>query len=213
MEVHPPHHPLHTWRDFFIHIATIVVGLLIAIGLEQTVEHLHDRHTVHVARTNIRAELEHNHQAAAFNIGALQKDIDLGSANVTTLHRIMKDPKNFHGSLEFSLNFRTLDTAAWITSRDTGALAHMPYSEVERLAGLYEDQRFISEQMNTVFERQTLALAPVFAMEGDDLSQIPTADMQSMLHETASTLILLRTLQQITRGLDARYVELLKNPE
>ncbi len=44
LDVHPPHHPVHTWRDFLIHIATICVGLLIAIGLEQTVEALHRRH-------------------------------------------------------------------------------------------------------------------------------------------------------------------------
>ena len=44
LDVHPPHHPTHGWRDFFIHIATITVGLLIAVGLEQTVETLHQRH-------------------------------------------------------------------------------------------------------------------------------------------------------------------------
>ena len=38
LDVHPPHHATHGWRDFFIHIATICVGLLIAVGLEQTVE-------------------------------------------------------------------------------------------------------------------------------------------------------------------------------
>lgn len=44
LDVHPPHHPTHTWKDFFVHLATIVVGLLIAVGLEQTVESLHHRH-------------------------------------------------------------------------------------------------------------------------------------------------------------------------
>jgi len=34
LDVHPPHEAAHTWKDFFIHIATIVVGLLIAIGGE-----------------------------------------------------------------------------------------------------------------------------------------------------------------------------------
>ena len=34
IDVHPPHKPTHTWTDFFIHIATICVGLIIAIGLE-----------------------------------------------------------------------------------------------------------------------------------------------------------------------------------
>lgn len=41
LDVHAPHESVHTWRDFFIHIATICVGLLIAIGLEQTVEAIH----------------------------------------------------------------------------------------------------------------------------------------------------------------------------
>lgn len=47
LDVHPPEHAAHSWRDFFIHIATIVVGLLIAIGLEQSVEWMHERHVRH----------------------------------------------------------------------------------------------------------------------------------------------------------------------
>jgi hypothetical protein len=43
LDMHPPHQSIHTWRDFFIHIATIVVGLCIAVGLEQTVEFFHHR--------------------------------------------------------------------------------------------------------------------------------------------------------------------------
>lgn len=41
LEPHPPHTAVHTWKDFFIHIATIVIGLLIAVGLEQSVEAIH----------------------------------------------------------------------------------------------------------------------------------------------------------------------------
>ena len=55
LDVHPPHAPTHTWKDFFIHIATICVGLLIAIGLEQTVEALHRAHE----RRNLQTALTH----------------------------------------------------------------------------------------------------------------------------------------------------------
>jgi hypothetical protein len=58
LDVHPPHHPTHTWRDFFIHIATIVIGLLIAIGLEQSVEFFHHRHERQQLEENLRAEAE-----------------------------------------------------------------------------------------------------------------------------------------------------------
>jgi hypothetical protein len=60
LDIHVPEHSTRTWRDFFIHIATIVIGLLIAIGLEQTVEYVHHRHQLHEARAAIRAELEVN---------------------------------------------------------------------------------------------------------------------------------------------------------
>jgi hypothetical protein len=39
LDVHAPHETIHTWKDFAIHIAAIAVGLLLAIGLEQTVEY------------------------------------------------------------------------------------------------------------------------------------------------------------------------------
>jgi hypothetical protein len=56
LDVHAPHEGTHTWKDFFIHIATIVVGLLIAIGLEQAVEHFHERHQLHELRQGALAD-------------------------------------------------------------------------------------------------------------------------------------------------------------
>src|SRR5580704_4165927 len=56
LDVHPAHHAANTWRDFFVHIATIVLGLLIAVGLEQTVEYSHHRHQLHDVRQGILAD-------------------------------------------------------------------------------------------------------------------------------------------------------------
>jgi hypothetical protein len=58
LDVHPPHAPTHTWRDFFIHIATICVGLLIAIALEQSVEALHHRRECSELYEQMRMEAE-----------------------------------------------------------------------------------------------------------------------------------------------------------
>jgi len=55
LDVHPPHAPTHTWTDFFIHISTICVGLLIAIGLEQSVEAIHR----HGERSDLVESLQH----------------------------------------------------------------------------------------------------------------------------------------------------------
>ncbi len=32
LDVHAPHETVHGWRDFFTHIATITIGLLIALA-------------------------------------------------------------------------------------------------------------------------------------------------------------------------------------
>ena len=58
LDVHPAHHSATTWRDFLIHIATIVIGLLIAIGLEQSVEMIHRAHQRRVLRDSLAAETE-----------------------------------------------------------------------------------------------------------------------------------------------------------
>lgn len=60
LDVHPPHHAASGWRDFFVHIATIVIGLLIAVGLEQTVEYFHHRHLVAEFQQQMHEELDND---------------------------------------------------------------------------------------------------------------------------------------------------------
>lgn len=58
LDVHPAYHAATTRRDFFIHITTIVLGLLIAIGLEQTVEWVHHRYQLQELHTALREDAE-----------------------------------------------------------------------------------------------------------------------------------------------------------
>jgi hypothetical protein len=68
LDVHPPHQPTHTWKDFLIHIATITVGLLIAVSLEQTVEAVH-------RSVERRALLHEIHVECEENLRPLDSDI------------------------------------------------------------------------------------------------------------------------------------------
>lgn len=70
LDVHPPHHAAHSWRDFFVHIATIVIGLLIAVGLEQTVEFVHHRHQREALEAQMREVL-------AQDSGFIARDLEL----------------------------------------------------------------------------------------------------------------------------------------
>ncbi len=60
LDVHPPHQAAHTWKDFFIHIGTICVGLLIAVGLEQAVEAIHHHHQREYLEEQLNEEAHHN---------------------------------------------------------------------------------------------------------------------------------------------------------
>jgi hypothetical protein len=71
MEVHAPHEPIHSWRDFILHIVTITIGLLIALGLEAGVEALHHRHLRNETRAKLRNEIIEDQKQLPKNLHAL----------------------------------------------------------------------------------------------------------------------------------------------
>ena len=56
IDVHAPHGGVHTWKDFWIHLGTITLGLLIAISLEQSVEWAHHLRQRHQLEADLQAE-------------------------------------------------------------------------------------------------------------------------------------------------------------
>ncbi|HEY3814673.1 MAG TPA: hypothetical protein VGL66_15745 [Caulobacteraceae bacterium] len=68
MDIHKPKLPKN-WREFLSEIGIIVIGVLIALGAEQTVAALHDRQTAAEARRNVRAE-------AQWNVDSIQERLD-----------------------------------------------------------------------------------------------------------------------------------------
>jgi hypothetical protein len=58
LDVHAPEHPVHSYRDFFLHLFTITIGLLKALGLESAVEWRHHVHVGDEAEANIVSELK-----------------------------------------------------------------------------------------------------------------------------------------------------------
>jgi hypothetical protein len=134
LDVHPPHQAAHTWKDFFIHIATIVVGLIIAVGLEQTVEYLHHRHQVGEARSALAEERQEN-------IARFHRNIKTHLEAEAQLHndlRIFLYLKAHPGAplsalpgvIVWPIGIAEPLTAAWSTAAQTGVLELLPRSEV-----------------------------------------------------------------------------------
>src|SRR6202167_5620564 len=141
LDVHARHETVHSWKDFFIHIATIVIGLLIAIGLEQTVEYFHHRHQV--AEMCKALEVEHHINANEF--GVLTEDfhrvIPKLQANMAVYKFLLlhpgASPEQWPGRLSWVSITGYFFDSAWKTAQQSDVLQYMPRAEVLRESELY----------------------------------------------------------------------------
>jgi hypothetical protein len=180
LDVHPPHEAAHTWKDFFIHIATIVVGLLIAIGLEQTVEHFHQRHELQKAREELREDVDTNrHGVAAQLVCVHQLQAELRADMALLLaHRATSQP--IPTPLHFDWSFRRYRDAAWSTNRQSGALELMPHPELAHYDYTFTVGQVVmdsAEKWETELEiaKAIATRSPDGALSSQDTSELITA--------------------------------------
>lgn len=209
LDVHPPHEPVHGWRDFLLHLLTITVGLLIALGLEATVEALHHRHLAAEARENIRHEIEANEAHAGANLVAIEREVVAMKTNIETV-RGLRDHVDTHGrtDLHFEFSWASFDESAWRTARDTGALTHMPTAEVQRYADAYVQQGIANQQALEVLNQQQTIAAPLM-LEASP-SQLAPADLHGLMLQAAVVDLRLQGLGQTIKDLRGAYAEVLR---
>jgi|ERR1017187_3426439 hypothetical protein len=130
LDVHAPQEVLHTWKGFFIHIATIVIGLLIAVGLEQTVEYFHHRQQVAEIRRSLAEERRINEVifTSACNEFRRYAPILLGSLQTLTYLRTHPgaSPSQWPGRFSFYMLNTHFQDSAWKTALQSAALEYMP---------------------------------------------------------------------------------------
>lgn len=210
MEVHAPHEPIHSWRDFFIHIATITIGLLIAIALEQTVEWIHHRHIVHVARENIRHEMQTNRREASIDLRSVQADADNMQQNIVKGRALRLDRHALdHSHVNSELSWSSFDEAAWDSARNSGALTFMPPEEVQRYSDVYHEQEIVNQSAISIFTSQIEIAAPLLMEEKS--SDLSAEDIHTLLRDSATSEIRLTLLHQLIQQLDQQYAAALQH--
>ncbi len=162
LDVHPPHSPTHTWKDFFIHVGTICVGLLIAIGLEQTVELIHHRHQLHQLEHSLDQEVERNHRLAQKDIADLDDLIRIEERNKvaiqTSIDAKVRDPLMLEASPLIERGGSTtwaVPTAATLTAaRYNGTLSLVPQQQAVFLARLEFTTSTLTELSHQLFDAE-----------------------------------------------------------
>jgi hypothetical protein len=165
IEVHPPHEKVHSWTQFFIHIAAITIGLLMAIGLEQTVVYFHHRHQLQEARRELADELESNRRVVGINLEATRKvmadlDADMALLRAAQTSPASQSPESIGSKLVYGLgNFYWPKDATWQAVKQNGSLGLMAHDELHYYVYIYEDIAIIMEQSSEMGARIEVARA------------------------------------------------------
>jgi hypothetical protein len=202
LDVHPPHQSIHTWRDFFVHLITITIGLFIALTLEAAVEALHHRHLVQEARASIRREIEDNRKLAAADLISVQQDQERIEKDIQALIALRGGAKLEHAGLHYTIDWEGFSDSAWRTAQSTGAINYMDYESTQALTGLYVQQGIVSGRGLAIFDAQSRAIAPVFFTGDPNL--MSKDEIQIVLLRTADVLSDLKALGQLLKELDAQ---------
>lgn len=208
LDVHPPHEPVHGWRDFLLHIATITIGLLIALGLEAAAEWIHHRHLVAEARENLRREIAGNRAALPGNLASLQGDAARMRGNILVVRQLRDHPHAPHGSLHFDFGWTSFSDSAWQTARDTGALAYMPYDELQQLSGLYAQQSYINSLGTTLFTSQ--GRAPAIIASENSIEDLQLDQLAILMGNITTLTSEIEDLQKLIPDLERRFADAAK---
>ena len=208
LDVHVPQ-ATHTWKDFFIHIATIVVGLFIAISLEQTVETIHHAHERHELVEDMRIEARQNMDVLHAN---LDGDIKVMQAQLALI-ALLRSAQPHAGvvkvvrpsSVPIPIH-RYPARATWASAKTNGkiALLSVRQSAMYDLLDYRADMAILSIDRSDI---ATLKFRSDMYRLGVDMSpgttfSLPAAEVPSVIADIALAAAAMRT----TAGWDANWL-------
>ena len=162
MHVHRPK-PLHGFRDIAVEIGVIVVGVIIALALEQAVEWSHWRQKVEAGRREIHAEIAGDTAFYGFRtatepcvVRRLNQLAEITEARAAGYRVAPVRLAGIH--LGFLVNNDT-----WQAERADQTLTHLPRAELDYLSQFYAT----GEVMRGWVEKEEEAWATLRTLEGD----------------------------------------------
>jgi hypothetical protein len=141
MEIHAPHGPAHSFKEFLLQLVTITCGVLIALGLENVVQRRHQRSLIKESAANLAMEIRANRdtlERALEQMGKTQAEL---RTIMDVVHQLQANRTVKPGETTLSTAVTTLATTAWNTAAGTGALGLMKYRDVTRYTRVYDQQQ------------------------------------------------------------------------
>ncbi len=216
LDVHPPHHAATNWRDFFIHIATIVIGLLIAIGLEQTVEAIHRQHErtellqrLHEESQQIVKDCSHTKALLATRDQQLALRIEQ-LQSVLWKHQTIAAAEPSRGPTVL----QRPDDPIWRAAKTGGLAPRLTSEEVNA----YSEVEIIAAQVEIAYDRMVVIHSDRTAFEHEfpgpnldpDLSHASPVDLRQYLHLLAQERAAVFYVDRMVAGMSGAEAIILK---
>ena len=160
IDIHPTHHGSFSRRDFFIHLGIVILGILIAIGLEQSVEYLHHRH-------QRQALIDDFHQECADNLKVFDFDLDVVHHEIAWEHASLAALRNAQphdGYITVTMpqppaqnNLQSPSRSVWSVAKTSGKVDLLP----ENLAEIFDRVDTEGGHWNDVVQPATTAFQRV----------------------------------------------------
>jgi hypothetical protein len=202
LDVHAPHGKVHGTKDFFVHLFTITIGLLIALSLEGVVEWRHHRNLVHEASAGLRSEIDKNTariDSLRQQISAEQKELD---QDLDALEVLRAHPEQ-HKEMSFTFRLQGFEDTAWKTAQTTGAFAYMSYQDAREYSRIYDTQSEIYKAQQQVMD-EAMSAASLTNTKSDTYR--PSSERIDMMSDRIGLIKLrLLVLNIEVNGLDKIY--------
>jgi hypothetical protein len=213
LDVHPPHHAANSWRDFFVHIATIVVGLLIAIGLEQCVEMVHERHQARETSEALQREFEANHGRVVLELKLWRRGVAALQNNLIVLRALHEHPgtpeEKLPGTLYWAISNMVYDHAEWDAAQQSGIVKLLPQEEAPKHAFQYLELQRVQDASNTVW--LTINDAEQFTLADPDPSHLSPTRLEQVIGLTEKALTQQILVGEALLNLDASIPDIPNN--
>jgi hypothetical protein len=137
IDIHPPQHAPMTRREFFTHLFIVILGILIAIGLEQTVEALHHWHERAALIEDFHRECSHNLQVFDYDLDVLRQGLAWQRASLA----VLRDARPQGGFITVTMpqppaqnNLQAPSRSVWSVAKTSGKVDLLP----ENLAEVFD---------------------------------------------------------------------------
>ncbi|MFZ1918021.1 MAG: hypothetical protein WAU58_10645 [Terriglobales bacterium] len=205
VDIHPPHEPVRSVRDFLYHLLTVVIGILIALSLEGLLEWHHHRSLAEQAQSNLMSEVRENHDRLQKGLAKAPDAEQRLAATVNAIEALRKTHTRPPG-FDWSFGVFLLSNTAWRTAEGTGTLTYMDYPAVAGYTRIYT----LQDQFNTVQQRsleQWLALQKwgLRADPKNGFSQLPAEELTRVEDAATTALMYTQEEESVARTLVQEY--------